>query len=55
MQQPAGKRETTAAVAALATVMATGNAVPPQLQDLATTITTMSANDNFGGGSWHCE
>ncbi len=40
---------TTAAAMATATVMATGNAMPPLSRDLATTITTMTANDHLVG------
>jgi hypothetical protein len=40
---------TTAAATAMATVMATENAVPPLSWDLATTITTMTANDHLAG------
>jgi hypothetical protein len=39
----------TAAATAMATVMATGNAVLPLLRDLATTITTMTANEHLAG------
>ena len=62
-QQPAGKRETTAAAAkAMATVMATRNASLPTSRDLAMTITTTIVNDHVAGdavvgarGSWHLE
>ncbi len=40
---------TTAAATATATVMAMENDVPPLLLDSATTITTMTANDNLAG------
>ena len=43
--QPASQRDTTAAMAVVI-VMATGNAVPPPLRNLATTITMMPANTN---------
>jgi len=43
--QPAGQRDTTAAMVVVI-VMATGNAVPPPSRNLATMITTMPANTN---------
>jgi hypothetical protein len=53
---------TMAAAKATATVMATGNALTLPLRDLATTITTTTANDHAAGdagvgagGSWHHE
>ena len=56
MRQPTGKIEMTAvAMAAGATVMATGNAAPPSLWDSTTTITTTPANNHCGGVSWRRE